>query len=162
MRKPVLLKVGWEKVEWPTQQIAEAIDNLFGYLEDYDYLPEQSGYSKTAIMGPVGKLLSMIEASQFGESVESYVGHIINIHNQSSNIHNQSSKKLVTQAGIERLRKGVEILVDLKKRFTDRDFHRIVRSVDYGVYFRKSKEIAEKREEKKEQSKKQEGGGQNE
>ncbi|PSN96576.1 hypothetical protein B9Q09_02055 [Candidatus Marsarchaeota G2 archaeon ECH_B_SAG-C16] len=153
MRKPVLLKVGWEKVEWPTQQIAEAIDNLFGYLEDY--LPEQSGYSKTAIMGPVGKLLSMIEASQFGESVESYVGHIINIHNQSS-------KKLVTQAGIERLRKGVEILVDLKKRFTDRDFHRIVRSVDYGVYFRKSKEIAEKREEKKEQSKKQEGGGQNE
>jgi hypothetical protein len=153
MRKPVLLKVGWEKVEWPTQQIAEAIDNLFGYLEDY--LPEQSGYSKTAIMGPVRKLLSMIEASQFGESVESYVGHIINIHNQSS-------KKLVTQAGIERLRKGVEILVDLKKRFTDRDFHRIVRSVDYGVYFRKSKEIAEKREEKKEQSKKQEGGGQNE
>jgi len=46
----------------------------------------------------------MIEASQFGESVESYVGHIINIHNQSS-------KKLITQTGIERLRKGVEILV---------------------------------------------------
>lgn len=149
MRKPVLLEVGWEKVEWPTQQIAEAIDSLFGYLEDY--ISEQPGYSKTAIMGPVGKLLSMIEASQFGESVESYVGHIINVHNQSS-------KKLVTQAGIERLRKGVEILVDMKKRFTDRDFHRIVRSVDYGVYFRKSKEIAERREEKKEQSKKEEGG----
>jgi len=151
MRKPVLLKVGWEKVEWPTQQIAEAIDNLFGYLEDYK--PEQSGYSKTAILGPVGKLLSMIEASQFGESVESYVGHIINIHNQSS-------KKLITQTGIERLRKGVEILVDLKRHYTDRDFHRIVRSVDYGVYFRKAKEITEKHEKKQEEAKKE--GEQNE
>jgi hypothetical protein len=148
MRKPVLLKVGWKKVEWPTQQIAEAIENLFGYLGDYK--PEQLGYSKTAIMGPVGKLLSMIEASQFGESVESYVGHIINIHNQSS-----KDKELITQAGIERLRKGVEILVDLKRRFTDRDFHRIVRSVDYGVYFRKAKEIAERHERKQEEAKKE-------
>ncbi len=146
MRKPIVFENSYEKLEWPTQRIAGVVDDLYGYLSEY--VPEQFGYTKTAIMGPVGKLLSLVESSRFGDNVDGYVGYIVNIHRQQSVGHNEISLE-----GMERLMKSVQTLLDLKKEFSSRDFHRIIRSVDYAVYFKKMKEIADKSEKKQQAAK---------
>jgi hypothetical protein len=125
---------------WPTKEIEAATESLYRYLADY--VPERWTYTKHAILGPAGKLLGIIAASKFGDNMDSYVGYI-------ANIHNQQSKKHLTLEGMENLRKTVSELIQLKQKSSERSFLKMLNSVDYGVYYRKVKEIGEKSEAKR-------------
>jgi len=125
---------------WPTEEIDSIKDSLYKYLADF--IPERWEYSKHAIMGPAGKLLSIISASKFGENVDSYVGYI-------ANIHREQSKKHLSTGGIESLRISALKLIQLKQKSSERAFLKILNSVDYGVYYLKVKGIGERSEAKK-------------
>ncbi len=139
MRKPILMEMKATEEMWPTEEIEIVKSNLYEYLGDY--LPEKWGYSKYAIMGPVGKLLGIIASSKFGENVDSYVGYI-------ANIHGQQSKKHLTSSGMENLKTAVAHLTILKQNLSERAFLKVLSSVDYGVYYLKVKEITERSEAK--------------
>ena len=140
MRKPILMeKIVTDEV-WPTSQIEAAKESLYKYLSDYK--PEKWAYTKHAIMGPAGKLLGIIDASKFGDNIDSYVGYI-------ANIHSQQSVKSLTQQGMQSLKEAVTILVNLKKNSSERSFLKMLNAVDYGVFYLKVKEISEKAEAKK-------------
>ena len=141
MRKPIIMEKMVTDQAWPTEEIDAAKESLYKYLAEY--LPERWVYTKHAIMGPVGKLLAIIGASKFGDNVDSYVGYIVNIHSQQS-------KKHLTVEGMENLKEATSVLIRLKKSSSERAFLKILNSVDYGVYYKKVKEISEKSEEKKE------------
>ena len=142
MRKPILVESRNEEQEWPRENINQAIECLYTYLSIY-YLPEQYGYTKYAIMGPIGKLLPTLLSEQFGDTVESYVGYIANIHSH------ESVKKNLGVDGFEQLKKGIETIIEIKNSVTPRKFQKIIRSIDYGIFFKKSEEIAQKAEAKK-------------
>jgi len=126
--------------EWPTKKIEDVQSQLYAYLGDF--ILEKWGYTKTAIMGPAGKLLSIVAASKFGENTDSYVGYI-------ANVHEQQSKKRLTTIGMDNLKKAVSNLIELKKNTSERSFLKILSSIDYGVYYLKVKEISERAEAKK-------------
>jgi len=140
MRKPILMeKIVTDEV-WPTSEIEAAKESLYKYLSDYR--PEKWAYTKHAIMGPAGKLLGIIAASKFGDNVDSYVGYI-------ANIHSQQSKKPLTQQGMQSLKEAVTTLISFKRNSSERFFLKMLNAVDYGVFYLKVKEIAEKAEAKK-------------
>jgi len=140
MRKPILMeKMATDEV-WPTKEVEATKESLYKYL--VDYLPERWVYTKHAIMGPAGKLLGIIAASKFGDNIDSYVGYI-------ANIHSQQSKKHLTLEGMENLKEAVSGLIRLKSRSSERAFLKMLNTVDYGVYYKKVKEIGEKSEAKK-------------
>jgi hypothetical protein len=61
MRKLLQMEERIGKEEWPTDEIRTATQNLYEYLSTYN--PEgRSSFSKNSIMGPVGKLLSMVSS----------------------------------------------------------------------------------------------------
>ena len=139
MRKPIIMEVRENEEKWPTEKIEEIQQNLFEYLKDYR--AENPGYTKHSVMGPAGKLLTILSASMFGENVDSYVGYIENIH--------KSQKRPLSPEVRERLRSATQALIELKQNASERYFLKIVRAVDYGVYYLKMKEIAKAVEEKK-------------
>ncbi len=141
MRKPILMEERSLEGGWPTRQIQEATSNLHAYLKEY--VPGgPPNYSKHAIMGPVGKLLPMLASESFGANVESYVGYI-------TNIHTQSIGRPPPAEAAKSLRAGIEELLNLKDELSPRMFKRILESVDYGVYYLKTKEIMERSQAKK-------------
>jgi hypothetical protein len=139
MRKPILMEKRATDEVWPTEALDEVKESLYNYLADY--VPEKWVYTKHAILGPAGKLLGIVAASKFGNNIDSYVGYIVNIHNQQS-------KKHLTLEGMKSLRSAVSKLVELKKQSSERAFLKFLNSVDYGVYYKKMKEISEKSEAK--------------
>jgi hypothetical protein len=140
VRRLILMETRAADEAWPTKQIEETQTQLYNYLADF--VPEKWGYSKHAIMGPVGKLLGIVAASKFGENVDSYVGYI-------ANIHDKQSKKHLTLSGMESLKNAVSNIIGLRKDTSERAFLKILSSVDYGVYYLKVKEISERSEAKK-------------
>lgn len=132
---------------WPTKEIQETQVHLYKYLADF--IPEKWGYTKYAILGPVGKLLDIVASSKFGENTDSYVGYIMNIHDE------QSKKRLTTE-GMQSLRNATANLIRLKQSRSERAFLKILSSVDYGVYYLKVKEISERSEAKKAEGEKHE------
>jgi hypothetical protein len=116
---------------WSSNKIGEIQTQLYTYLSDFE--PKTNVYSKHAIMGPVGKLLSIISASKFGDNVESYVGYI-------TNIHDQQSRKLVTSVGMSNLKDAVNTILSIRKTVSERAFLKILSSIDYAVYYLKMKE----------------------
>jgi len=135
MRKLILMETTETGKPWPSNKIEEAQTQLYAYLSDFK--PERYSYSKHAIMGPVGKLLGIIAASKFGDNVESYVGYIINIHDQQSII------------GISNLKDAVTTILAIRETVSERAFLKILSSIDYAVYYLKMKEISERKAEKK-------------
>lgn len=140
MRKPIIIEINVTDEIWPTEKINSVIGKLHEYL--HDFIPEKPSYSKHAILGPAGKLLGIIAASKFGDNMDSYVGYI-------SNIHNQQSTKSLSKDGMNSLMTSVSLLIELKRSCSERQFLKILSSVDYGVYYKKIKEIAERVEAKK-------------
>lgn len=140
MRKPIMMETRATDETWPTKEIDETQAQLYAYLADF--VPEKWGYSKHAIMGPVGKLLGIVAASKFGENVDSYVGYI-------ANVHDQQSKKHLTLSGMQSLKSSVSNLIRFRQNRSERAFLKILSSVDYGVYYMKVKEISERSEAKK-------------
>ncbi|MEM0272589.1 MAG: hypothetical protein QW514_08620 [Thermoprotei archaeon] len=150
MKTPIIMETREKEFNWPTAEIEEIQRDLFEYLGDY-YAKDQR-YTKHAIMGPVGKLLTIVESSMFGDNVDSYVGYI-------ANVHDAQSEKRLSKEGMEKLRAATSKLINLRRQVSERAFLKIVRSVDYGVYFLKVKQIAERSAEKREALKQQVGGG---
>jgi hypothetical protein len=120
---------------WPSSEIGEAQTQLYNYLSDFK--PEKYVYSKHAIMGPAGKLLGIISASNFGDNVEAYIGYI-------TNIHDQQSKNRLTQLGMSNLKNAVTTILKIRETVSERAFLKILRSIDYAVYYLKMKEISER------------------
>lgn len=146
MRKPLLMESREADTAWPTKDIDEVKEDLFKYLSDF--MPEKWGYSKYAIMGPVGKLLAAVASSKFGDNVDSYIGYI-------SNIHGQQSKKHLSADGMSSLRNAVSQLIKIKQSSSERSFLKIINSIDYAVYYLKVKEIAQRAEQKKSEGSKE-------
>jgi hypothetical protein len=144
LRKPILIDLRNLNEPWPDKKIEVVIDSLFKYLNEY-YFPEEYKYSKYALMGPVSKLLPVLVGEQFGNNVSSYVGYV-------TNIHSQQSMKRLTPKGFAELEKGVKTILEIKTEVSQREFNRIIRAIDYGVFFKKAEEVAHRIEEKKKTS----------
>ncbi len=122
------------------KDVESIIDNFAKYLEDY--IPEKIGpkLSKSSIMGPIGKLLSVISSTKL-DTKDALVGYVINIHENTSN-------KLLTDKGRNNLEVGIEKLLKLKQKAPKRFFSKALREIDYGVYKRKLEYIIIKSKEK--------------
>lgn len=133
-------KVSPELVEEIKTDVESVIDSFARYLEDF--IPEKTGsrYSKTSIVGPVGKLLSAISSAKI-DTKDALVGYVVNIH------ENTSDKRL-TDEGRESLEAGVEELLALKAKAPKRFFAKALREIDYGVYKRKLEYIFAKKSAK--------------
>lgn len=144
MRKPIVIGEAENKKDLQDiKEEAEKIQSsLYEYLKTYVPKEQSSSLSKSSVMGPVGKLLSQVLAKRFGNNVEPYVGFTINIHRNMTGF-------LPTNEAVDKLRQAVKELLDLSDQLTERDFAKLINLVDYGVYFKKCKDIAERIEAKK-------------
>ena len=79
LRSPIrMLEVEEESREEIRSLVEEIVRELSEYLKGY--VPEKPGITKHSIMGPVGKLLSVMESGRF-DNKDALVGYLINIHN---------------------------------------------------------------------------------
>lgn len=86
--------------------------------------------SKYEIMGHIGKLLSQISAGAFDQNIDAYVGFVINT------IKQEQSDNLIDTDLMKNIYEGTTKLIELKPpAVTRRVFDRILRAVDYGVYY---------------------------
>jgi len=144
MRKIILMESSQTNEMWPTLDIENATKDLYEYLQRF--IPEKNSFTKHAINGPAGKLLSILGANKFGNNAEAYIGYITNIHNQTSKIP-------LNQEASEKLASAVKCLIEFKKKHSERYFLRILSAVDYGVYYLKVRQIAERSAANKEAGK---------
>lgn len=133
-------KVGPELVQEIKSDIESIIENLATYLEDF--MPDRKGpsFSKTSVMGPVGKLLSAVSSTKL-ETKDALIGYVINVHENTSN-------KRLTEEGKKNLEEGVEKLLLLKEKAPKRFFSKAIREIDYGVYKRKLEYILTRSKDK--------------
>jgi len=156
LRKPIVIGEAENKRDLQDikKEAEEIQSNLYEYLKTYVPKEQSSSYSKpgmqssslskSSVMGPVGKLLSQILAKRFGNNVEPYVGFTINIHRNMTGF-------LPTNEAIDKLRQAVKELLDLSDQLTERDFAKLINLVDYGVYFRRCKDIIEAKKSEEEE-----------
>ncbi len=116
------------------EEIKSVADMLADYLNNY-YWPEQISYTKHGVMGPVGKLISVMESGRF-ESKEALIGFIVNIHNNTSRVK-------ISKEAIDILEQAVDKLLEIKSKTTTRVWVRLLRELDYAVYKHKMKRIVE-------------------
>jgi|Deesub1362A_J573_1020465.scaffolds.fasta_scaffold00838_6 hypothetical protein len=122
-----------EAEEVDREKISEMEKKTIEHLSDYlkTFYPKKSGeaeysYTKTSIMGPIGKLLSAVSSGKI-ENPDALIGYIVNIHNATAD--NPLSKH-----GKEHLENGVKALLELRAVAPKRMWMRILREVDYAVY----------------------------
>lgn len=123
------------------EQIERATDNLSGYLIN-DYWPKTLSYSKHALMGPVGKLLAVLVSGRI-QGKEALVGYVANIH------QNTSQRERISPEGLKFLNDAIDALVTLREGLPKREWLRVLRDLDYAVFFKKYEQIAERIEEKR-------------
>lgn len=129
MRRP---EPGIERKELK-KAVNDVVEELNSYLDSF--IPKAGfGYTKHAIMGPVGKLLGALESGRF-ESVDGYVGFTVNIHENLS-------KKPAGEEEIGKLRSAVSTLLDLKGKVGIGRWPKLIREIDYSVYYRRMEKIA--------------------
>lgn len=133
-------KVEPELVHEVKTDIESIIENLAMYLEDF--MPDRKGqrFSKTSVLGPVGKLLSAISSTKL-ETKDALIGYVINVHENTS-------KKRLTGEGKKNLEEGVAKLLLLKEKAPKRFFFKAIREIDYGVYKRKLEYILTRSKDK--------------
>lgn len=133
-------KAGPELAQEIKSDIESIIENLAEYLEDF--VPERKGpsFSKTSVMGPVGKLLSAVSSTKL-ETKDALIGYVVNVH------ENTSTKRL-SKDGKKSLEEGVENLLLLKEKAPKRFFSKAIREIDYGVYKRKLEYILTRSKDK--------------
>jgi len=119
--------------------------DLATYLDSFMPKGGTTSYTKYAIMGPIGKLLSTLESEKFS-TVDGYVGYTVNIH---ENTGEMGPKKEY----IDLLRRSVAQLLDIKNKVGLSRWPKIIREVDYSIYFLRMKVIQERAEAKKLQEK---------
>jgi len=142
MRKPIQMLEREQPSDLDSKKLLEEVqEDLFTYLQSYR--AEEQGFSKHAIMGPVGKLLPQVLAQRFGDNVDAYVGYVANIHRQQTGY-------LPSVDSIDRLRNAVTKLLRLKHGLPEREFVRAIETIDYGVFEKKAHLIMELSQRKKE------------
>jgi len=124
--------------------LEEIQEDLFTYLQSYR--AEAEGFSKHSIMGPVGKLFPQVLAKRFGDNVDAYVGYVVNIHRQQTGY-------LPSVDSIDSLKNAVSKLLRLKHGLSEREFVRVVETIDYGIFEKKAHLIMELGQKKKEAEK---------
>jgi len=144
LRKPIVIGEAQNKKDLQDLRTeAEEIQgNLYEYLRTYIPQEPSKSLSKSSVMGPVGKLLSQVLAKRFGNNVDPYVGFTVNIHRNMTGF-------LPSNEAIGKLRFAVQELLNLSEQLTERDFAKLINLIDYGVYFKKCRDIAERIEAKK-------------
>lgn len=129
-----------EKTELKTA-INEVSKNLAAYLDSFIPKGGAVSYTKHAIMGPVGKLLSALESDKFS-TVDGYIGYTVNIHENTGEMGPR-------EKDINLLRRSVEHLLDIKNKVGLSRWPKTIREADYSIYFLRMKVIQEKAEAKK-------------
>ena len=84
-------------------------------------------------MGPVGKLLSVLESGRF-ENKDSLLGYVINIHNNTA-------RSRISADDIEHLKQALKKLEELRNNVNIRTWIRFMREIDYAVYKNKMERI---------------------
>jgi len=144
MGRPILyLREEEKRVDdkWVMERVQETIERLSDYLGSY--IPKgQPSYTKTSIMGPIGKLLAVMLSGRL-ESKDALVGFVVNTHNLTSDRH-------ASHEDIQNLEKAIDLMNELKRTLPSRRWVHVVREVDYGVYKQKMATIAQRAKEKKE------------
>ncbi|MCD6348794.1 MAG: hypothetical protein J7L91_04135 [Candidatus Korarchaeota archaeon] len=132
-----LVRMHREPPKIPEEELGGMVNQVIEVLSSYleGYVPKRPANTKHSIMGPVGKLLSAMEANRFS-TVDGYVGYTVNIH------HNTGVRDPDVNQ-IESLKKGVSLLIEIKGKVDPSRWKRILREVDYAIYFRKLKRIVE-------------------
>ncbi|RLG21298.1 hypothetical protein DRN72_03970 [Methanosarcinales archaeon] len=115
------------------EKISEMQKKVIEYLSEYLkwFKPKiregaEYSYTKTSIMGPVGKLLSAVSSGKI-ENPDALVGYIVNIHNATA-------ENPISKQANEHLENGVNALLELRKIAPKRMWMKILREVDYAVY----------------------------
>lgn len=139
---------GQESFADVSKEREQIVSILSGYLIE-DYFPERVSFTKHGLMGPVGKLLSVVMSGRFSDA-GAVVGYIVNVH------ENTSTKRL-SPSGISRLSKAVSLLLSLRNRLSERVWLRLLREIDYAVFLMKYEDVAQRIEKKKEDTRKRKG-----
>lgn len=113
-----------EKKEEADKLKSSIISKLSKYMQSYE--PEKSGSTKSALMGPVGKLISSIASGKF-DNEDAIIGFIVSIHNNTS-------VKKIEETDLRALREAVQELAELHKLIPRRFWLRTLREIDYGVF----------------------------
>lgn len=125
---------------WVTKQMQEIIQHFSKYLNSY--IPRgRPSYSKTAVMGPIGKILSVMLSGRL-EAKDALVGFVVNTHNLTSD-------RPANHEDIQNLEKAIEAMSELKEALPARRWVRVVKEVDYGVFKRQMATIAIRAKEKR-------------
>jgi len=120
---------------------SEAISELALYLDHY--MPKSGGFSKSSLMGPVGKMLSAIVSDRIIDR-DAIIGYVVNIH------RNTAKTPYLSPEAMQHLQGGLNKLLELRKIVPKRIWVKTLREVDYGVFKRKYQYIIERALEKKE------------
>lgn len=112
--------------------VSEAIELLEEYLEDYK--PKTFAYTKHTIMGPVGKLLSILVSNKFTNK-DALIGYIVNVH------RNTSASEYIEKSTIDKLSSAVDKLLEIKKQVSTRTWLKILSEIDYAIYKKKFERI---------------------
>ena len=137
-----LVRMHREPPKIPEGKLRGMVDRVIELLSNYleGYIPKRQGFTKHSIMGPVGKLLSAMEINRFS-TVDGYIGYTVNIH------HNIGIRDPDPDQ-IKNLREGISLLMEIESKVDPSRWKRILREVDYAIYFRKWKRILETAKEK--------------
>lgn len=127
MRKLVIL--GSEKEEIPREELNESISQTINYLTEYlkEYFPKAKGWSKHTLMGPVGKMLAVITGQRLLNK-EAIIGYVINVH------RNTATSDYIPSTAMDNLSRGVDKLLEIRRKVNTRRWLHITRELDYGVY----------------------------
>ena len=132
MRLPVRMV---EKEEVDSEDVKALVERIVNELSEYlrEYIPEKWSFSKHSVMGPVGKLISVLESGRF-ENKDALLGYVINIHNNTA-------RSKISAEGIKYLENALNDLEELKNKVNVRTWIRLMREIDYAVYKNKMERI---------------------
>jgi len=126
-----------EKVEEANrEEINDLLKKVITELSEYlkEFMPQRLSYTKHSIMGPVGKLLNVIESGRF-EDKDALTGYLINIHN------NTDRTGRISKEAIEHIKSALNHLEALRSKVDVRTWLRLLREIDYAVYKNKMEQI---------------------
>ena len=124
-----------EKEEVDKEDVKALVREIVNELSEYlrEYIPEKWSFSKHSVMGPVGKLISVLESGRF-ENKDALLGYVINIHNNTA-------RSKISAEGVEHLKNALNKLEELRNRVNVRTWIRLMREIDYAVYKNKMEQI---------------------
>ena len=138
----------------PREELEGAISRAVGLFSEYleeDYVPERQAWTMHSMLGPVGKLLSVLETGR-AYTEEELVGF-------AARVHEQTSKKGLNTRALEKIRSGVRELLSIRERVPKREWPRVISSVRYGVYQKVLEAALQRVEAKRAGEGREEGGG---